>query len=94
MDLLYQRYASPFDYLDSLLLIGQLEKGVLNVLEQDNEDRLWQLYLHSLPYNKQSYNDWKKGATKANVTELSEDQIKIQVNKAENILKTFHIERG
>ena len=94
MDLLYHRYASPFDYLQGLMNSGNLLTGINYLFEQENERKLWDLYLHSYPSD--SFDDWKKKVLKniERPKELSQKQIAIEVNKSNEILKTFHLERG
>lgn len=94
MDLLYHRYASPFNYLQGLMDSGNLLVGINYLFEQENERKLWDLYLHSYPSD--SFDDWKKKVL-TNIErpkELSQKQIAIEVNKSNEILKAFHIERG
>ena len=94
MDLLYHRYASPFDYLQGLLDSGNLINGINYLFEEENERKLWELYLHSFPSD--SYEDWKK-KIKANndmPKELSQKEVAKQVNKSNEILKSFSLERS
>lgn len=94
MDLLYHRYASPFNYLQGLLECGDLITGINYLFEQDNERKLWELYLHSYPSD--SFEDWKKKVT-SNIDrpkELNQKEIAIEVNKSSEILKSFSIERS
>lgn len=94
MDLLYHRYASPFNYLQGLMDSGNLITGINYLFEQENERKLWELYLHSYPST--SFDDWKKKVLN-NVErpkELSQKEVAIEVNKSSNILKSFSIERS
>ena len=69
MDLLYQRYASPMDLMNSYINRGQFGKFVSSVLEaeyerrkeeaeKDDEWKLWMMYIHSMA--DESFVDWKK----------------------------------
>ncbi|MDO4377982.1 MAG: hypothetical protein Q4C64_02365 [Erysipelotrichia bacterium] len=94
MDLLYHRYASPFNYLQGLMDSGNLLIGINYLFEQENERKLWDLYLHSYP--SESFEKWKKKVM-TNVDrpkELSQKEITIEINKSSEILKSFSVERG
>ena len=69
MDLLYQRYASPMDLMNSYINRGQFGKFVSSFLEaeyerrkeeaeKDDEWKLWMMYIHSMA--DESFLDWKK----------------------------------
>ena len=94
MDLLYHRYASPFNYLQGLMDSGNLITGINYLFEQENERKLWELYLHSYPSN--SFDDWKKKVLNKveRPKELNQKEVAIEVNKSSNILKSFSIERS
>ena len=68
MDLLYQRYASPMDLMNSYINRGQFGKFVSSFLEaeyerrkeeaeKDDEWKLWVMYIHSMA--DESFIDWK-----------------------------------
>ena len=48
MDLLFQRYASPFLLLDGLLTTSSLTSFIMEMYEQVNEEKLWDFYLHKV----------------------------------------------
>ena len=89
MDLLFKRYASPFVYLDSLMELGRLKDGIEKMIEEDGNDRLWQLYLHSFP--KQSFKDWKNTVLTPKAQELSMTEMTTIVSESQDILKSFSI---
>ena len=91
-DLLFKQYASPFDFLDGISQMGMFEDGLINLLKQDQEKKMWELYLHSYP--NCSFNEWKEKAIKEKPKELTQEEITTQVEMANGILKTFRIERG
>ena len=90
MDLLFKRYASPFCYLDVLLENGALYDGILNIWEEYNNDKTWDLYLSYKP--ETSFEKFKKDITsKAQAQEpLSKAQVGATVKKSQNILKNFN----
>ena len=69
MDLLYHRYASPMDLVNSYINRGQFGKFVTSFLEaeyerrkeeaeKDDDWKLWMMYIHSSA--EESFLDWKK----------------------------------
>lgn len=62
MDLLHQRYASPFSLLDYLICTKQFntwaEQFLNKVNAEKNERKLWEFYLHKV--HDKSFDDWKK----------------------------------
>ncbi len=96
MDLLYSRYASPLSYIDGLIEIGMFAEGIVEMVKQDDEDRMWQLYLHSnkLVSPEKSFNDWKESVMTASQQRkpMSKSELKAAKNKADNILSNFKIQ--
>ena len=93
MDALYKRYACPFDFINSAFRLGKLEESLLNVIKQNDEDKLWQLYLHSM--KEKSYEDWKKEIMKPEESKaLTDAEITTQVQKANNLLTSFSMKGG
>lgn len=98
MDLLCSRYASPFSFIDGMILMGTLPEGIKTLIEQDNEDRMWELYLHSNPYiaPHKSYEQWKSQVN-GNVQHsksLSKEEVKATVEMSQNILNNFQTKVG
>ncbi|GFI18888.1 hypothetical protein IMSAGC009_04067 [Lachnospiraceae bacterium] len=69
MDLLYSRYASPFEFMGIYIGQGRFGEFVDSILKmdirrkretawKDNEDKLWLAYIHSI--TDQTYADWKE----------------------------------
>lgn len=103
MDLLYSRYASPFEFMSLYIEQGRFGEFVAelyemfverekNKAEKENDDRLWSLYIRSL--SEKSFTDWKAdlhsntGKDSGDVTVTSED-VNTAVRTAENILGSF-----
>ena len=73
MDLLFSRYASPFDLMKLYINNGRFGEFVSNVIrlekerKEEKEDRdgewmLWTMYTRLYPYyTEQTYVDWKAG---------------------------------
>lgn len=58
LDLLYHRYASPLTLLDTVIGSDQLYEFVDVMLEQIDEEKLWEMYLHQL-FQDKSFMEWK-----------------------------------
>ncbi len=95
MDLLYHRYASPLELLDMIVSLGQLDEFLKHMIEQIDEEKLWELYLHQI-IKEQSFSDWK-ASLKTDI-EKEEDraaktvtrgEINAAVQKSQAILENF-----
>lgn len=91
MDLLFKRYASPFDYLNILLESGNFERGIINILETENDDKSWEYYLSNNPHNKSSFVDWKKENNRKMQAQrpMSKAEVDATVRKSQDILNNF-----
>lgn len=91
MDLLYSKYASPFDYLQALMDMHNLVIGITYLINSENDRKLWELYLHSFP--NESFEKWKDKIRDNNkdVKKLNEREVIMQVNKSNEILKNFRV---
>ena len=70
MDLLYSRYASPKELMNTYIKRGRFGEFVTNIIrlennrrkeqaEKDEEHKLWSMYIHSM--SDKSFDDWKAG---------------------------------
>lgn len=68
MDLLYSRYASPKELMNTYIKRGRFGEFATNIIkaennrrkeqaEKDEEKKLWSMYIHSM--STKSFNDWK-----------------------------------
>lgn len=55
--------------MDTMISSGMLPEFIDNMIEQINEDKLWQLYLATALMEDRPYSDWKAAV-------LSEDTVK------------------
>lgn len=96
MDLLFKRYASPFSYMQTLIDNGMLAEGILNTVKNENEGKMWEMYLHSNPYIAPQYtfNEWKDEAFAENASKkpLSKAELKTAIEDSENILNQLNRE--
>lgn len=94
MDLLHKRYASPFPLLDRYLCYGGFSEYIQLIASQRNEERLWDLYLHSMP--DKSFNDWKvelNAKGKQNI-ETKKESMGETVKASEDLLLYFCPQEG
>lgn len=96
--MLSERYANPFQVLDEMIANGMLPEFIDNLLEQINEDKLWQLYLAIALVEERSFSAWKadilKNSGSENNTEKQDGSRELTpeeaVVQAEGILSGFH----
>lgn len=106
MDLLYKKYSNPLEFMNLYINQGRFGEFVENIITQDrkqkqeaikkeNEDRMWEAYIHS--YSDKSFNDWKNSLTTSSEKEsakslsMTADEVNDVKNKSRNILKGFKL---
>jgi hypothetical protein len=73
MDLLFSRYASPFEFMRPYIEQGRFGEFVTEIIkaenkrrkeqaEKEDEEMLWSAYIHS--YSEKSFVDWKSEVLK------------------------------
>ena len=92
MDLLYQRYASPFSFMDGMIQTGRFCDFVYEFMNttnrEKNEEAEWEYYLHKV-FDK-SFNEFKEEIrNNSENQEMSKEQIETTVTDSLNILKNF-----
>lgn len=96
MDLLFSRYASPFLLLESLLETNSLSEFINTMIEQNEEEKMWDLYLHTLPIylytgKAQSFNEFMESAKNPNQTEkMTNEELEATLNDSKEILNSFN----
>lgn len=97
MDLLYHRYASPLNLLDMVISSGQLDEFVDVMIEQINEEKMWELYLHQIIKDK-SFNSWRDSLMadtgepedgNLKTDPVSQCEINAAIQKSQVILENF-----
>ncbi len=98
-DLLSTRYADPFPVVDVMIENEMLPEFIDNLIEQVNEDKLWQLYLAVALLEEKSFSEWKadilqgtpadKNVAQADIDSRQELTPEEAVMQAENILSGF-----
>lgn len=75
MDLLFSRYASPLDFMKLYIeqgRFGEFVEGIIGLEnkrrkeadKKENDDKLWQAYIHSM--SDKSFIEWKKELKQTN----------------------------
>lgn len=96
-DLLHQRYASPFSFIDSMILANRFGEFVNSfmkkVYEEKNERLTWEFFLHRV-YDK-SFNEFKEDMKNdAENQNMSEEDVETTIKHTMNILNSFNPEEG
>lgn len=86
MDLLFKRYASPFSFIDSLILSGRFSEGVSEIFSFLNEDKEWEFFLHKV-FDK-SFEEFKN-TTFVQPQEMTADDFEATVNNSKSMLQGF-----
>ena len=99
MDLLFSRYASPYDFMRPYIEQGRFGEWVTEIIKAENNRRkeqaekaddemLWAAYIHS--YSEKSYVDWKsevlKPASPASTGKKDDDMTKSEIDALMNRL--------
>ncbi len=97
MDLLYQRYASPFSFLDGIIQSGRFYDFVVyfdkTIAKEKEEKTLWEYFLHRV-YDK-SFEAWKEEMwNDIKNKNMPERTIETTVQNSMNILNNFNPEEG
>ena len=98
MDLLYQRYASPFSFIDGYMQTGRFDEFVVEFVNAINKEKehqtRWDFYLHKVS-PEVSFDAFIEEAenNKQNLN-MSDEEKAETVKMAMNILNNFNPERG
>lgn len=87
--MVFKRYSSPFLFLENLIENKKFYDGIITIWNKSNDDKLWELYLHSMP--EKSFNDWKDELIFNNNKEEVSGVIDLEVakEKSRDILNHF-----
>lgn len=88
MDLLYQRYASPFSFLDMAISQNRLYECVSLVADKYEEQMEWDYYLHKVKENI-SFDEFKERIHKKSKPNEKID-FETTVKQSQNILNGFN----
>ena len=90
MDLLFSKYASPFLFVEQVMSLNRLSEFVNEIMNLDNENKIWQLYLSCLsnPYSEVgSFNEFKKKITQP--VKNNDIDLEATVKNSFDVLKDF-----
>lgn len=99
MDLLYQRYASPFSFMNGMLQTGRfcefVEQFAETVVKEKETKTRWEYYLHKVWDEKMSFQAFEEQleTNKQNAT-MSKRTIETTVQDSMDILKHFNPNEG
>lgn len=95
MDLLLSRYASPFSFIDSLLLTRRFSEWVDEFMKITNEEKdeksLWDYFMHKVFADDMSFDDFRESVkTDTKNRTMSKQTIEATVKESMNILNNFN----
>ena len=92
MDLLAQRYASPFLILDEFIRLHQLHDFVTEVISTIAEEKVqevrWEFYLHKI-YDM-TWEDFLKSCEEPQETGMTQEDVAETINASKNLLEGFN----
>lgn len=103
MDMMYQRYTCPLEFMNLYIENGQFGQLVTDIIESEHkrkqeeaekeeERKLWELYLHSM--SDKSFNEWKNEMLTQSQPvshEMTDAQVDATINHSREILKSFKL---
>ncbi len=113
MDMLYQKYSNSLEFMRLYIKqdrFGEFVTEIINLeskskkekIKKEDEEKLWQLYLHSMP--DKSFSEWQseiinnapqdisdKKVKKSSPLVMSKEDADRQKEKARSLLKSFSI---
>ena len=93
MDLLFSKYASPFIFIDQIILDCRLCEFVDQILKIEDDRKVWEFYLHKV--HDMSFDDFVDSLGKNQKDEVSKEQLETTVKESASILAGFiPAERG
>lgn len=97
MDLLYQRYASPFSFMDGMIRTGRfcsfVENFVSTVNSEKEEKTQWEFFLHKV--FEGSFADFKEDMRiQKELQNMPEEDFETTIKHSMNILNNFNPDKG
>lgn len=90
--MLYTKYSDPSSFLDQVIRLNRLSETVDKIMEFDNEQKLWELYLACVGNSFReigSFEDFKESAKPPEKID-----VEATIQDSFSILSDFHPERG
>lgn len=94
MDLLAQRYASPFLILDDFIRLHQLHEFAMEILKTIAEEKIhnarWDFWLHKV-FSNMSFDEYVRKCEQSQVQEqgMTHEQIGNVINESKKMLEGF-----
>lgn len=93
MDLLHQRYASPFPFIDEMIKhcrFGEfVDSFIRKVLKEKNEKMTWEFFIHRI-YDK-SFNEFKEELENdARNQNMSEQDVEATIQQTTDMVNEFN----
>lgn len=86
MDLLFSKYASPFLFIDTMLLNGMFCDSIDEIMRSENDKKTWEFYLHKV-FDK-SFDEFLR-SVETQTNKPSDEQLETTVKNSVNILNGF-----
>lgn len=98
MDLLYQRYADPFSFVDGMIRTGRLaefvDQFITTTFKEKEKRNNWEYFLHKV-WDDISFTDFENGMkVDSENKHMTKEQIETTVKDSMNILKNFNPTKG
>lgn len=88
MDLLFQRYASPFLLFDGIIQAGEFHDFVVELLSLHSENTLFEIWLHKV--QDKSFEEFKNSMLEsAKARNVPKEQLATTIQNSQNILNSF-----
>ena len=93
MDLLSQRYANPYFFMDGMIKTGRFCEFVVDLINTTNEEKndktMWEIFLHKV-WDK-SFAEFKEEIENdTNNQNMTEETVETTVQESLNILQNFN----
>lgn len=88
MDLLFKRYTDPFLLINQMIMMSCFADFIFELLHKDDEDKLWDLYLHKVETDK-SFDEFKNDAYIQN-EEITQEDLETTINYSTALLQDFN----
>lgn len=88
MDLLFQKYASPFLFLDEVIANGDFVEWLNEFIQAENDNQTWEVWLHKV-YDK-DFESFKTSVIDSQrKPQITFEAVKETINNSKEILNNF-----
>lgn len=88
MDVLFTRYAHPFCLMDGMISTGRFDEFIDTVLDQYNEDRMWDFYLAKIyDVSFEDFKESQKHKSKPANIPPSKQKLETTIHESMSIMK-------